>query len=104
MEVVYADGSGGAMTPWFSMKDPADNILHAAGHGVWRSLTQSCMRAAEPDWDVPAEATTNTQGSRTADEHLLALKGEGNMPLASPLESMYLCTVCRDHSWSVRSL
>jgi hypothetical protein len=60
------------MTLWFSMKDPADNILHAAGHGVWRSLTQSCMRAAESDWNVPAETATITQGSRTADEHLLA--------------------------------
>jgi hypothetical protein len=104
MEVVYADGSGRIITLWFSMKDPAGNILHAAGHGVWRSLTQSCIRAAEPDWDVLAEATTNTQGSKTADEHLLVFKEEGNMPLASPLESMYLRTVCRDHSWSVRSL
>jgi hypothetical protein len=95
MEVVYADGSGGVMTLWFSMKDPADNILHAAGHGVWRSLTQSRMRAAEPDWDVLAEATTSTQGSRTADEHLLVLKGEGNMSLASPLESM-VCRLCTD--------
>lgn len=80
MEVVYADGSGGVMTLWFRTKDPADNILHAAGHGVWCSLMQSCMRAAEPDWDVPAEVTTNTEGSRTADEHFLILKEEGNIP------------------------
>lgn len=74
MEVVYADGSGGIMTLWLSTKDPADNILHAAGDGVWRSLTQSCMRPAEPNWDVLTEATTNTRGSRTADEHFLVLK------------------------------
>jgi hypothetical protein len=45
-----------------------------------------------------AEATTVTQGSRTADEHILVLKEEGIMPLAPLRERVYLCIVCRDHS------
>ena len=59
------------------------------------------MRAAEPGWNMSAEAATITQGSRTADEHILVLKGEGIMPLVWPPERMYLCTVCRDYSWSM---
>jgi hypothetical protein len=37
------------------VNDSADNILPLAGT-VRRSLTQTCMRAAEPGWNVPAEA------------------------------------------------
>ena len=38
--VMYADRSG-VTTPWFSMNDPADNILHAADSGRMAQLDAS---------------------------------------------------------------
>jgi hypothetical protein len=72
----------GEMTPLFNMNDPADNVLRAAGQTVQRSLTQSYMRAAEPDWGVSSRGGQNH--ARTADEHILVLKEEGIIPLAWP--------------------
>ncbi len=50
------------------------------------------MRAAEPDRDVPIEVATIIEGSRTADEHILVMKGEGIMAASTHIS---LCRLPR---------
>ena len=98
---------------WFGINDFADNILPHRGPEVAAQLDVNLheLRAAEPDWSVLVEAAKITlifariqycrEQPQSAERVDTCLEGRGVTSLYGRL-IVYLWTVCRYYSWSVR--